>query len=381
MTRSLKPRFQGWFREEDTPFLRRADADEHEAQENPDHAEETVEFRMILPEGIQGWWREEDSPLLQRADLFEYAENPPSSRDKTKSRSGVMRYTGSKGRMELRRWLQFAFHCVHPHHTQFVEAFVGSGGIFFHKSPVASEALNDGNPLIMAIYYAMVHSPKKLHQRLLDVRPVATETLESAQERSYKNALSLLKQTTSLLQEKPLSAKTPLLVDLAAAKLLVHQFSWGGKGHGTFAAMKASSWDAYCSAFPHYAERLAKSKKLRLSQETWTSQGEMPLLDALRTPAYHTPQTLLYLDPPYAGTYQGAYKEGCPTGEFTRQDLKKMLSLATLSGAAWVISGYSDTDDLFPRTWIRFQKVVRCGISPAKALRTEMLWCRLPSRF
>lgn len=188
-----------------------------------------------------------------------------------------------------------------PEHSCYVEPFCGAAALFFMKTPVDAEVLNDINGDLVSLYRVIQHHPEELI-------------------RQFKYALSS-RQVFDWMKEQPTDPLTD--IQRAARFYYLQKLGFGGKVAGrTFGTATTSPPRM---SFTRIEEDLALAH-LRL-QRVYVEH--LPW-DACIT-RYDRPHSLFYCDPPYWGT------EGYGVS-FTLDQYDRMADLARTIKGRMIIS-------------------------------------------
>lgn len=255
----------------------------------------------------------------------------------------VLSYSGAKWR--LAPWILGHL----PKHSTYVEPFFGSGGVYFQKSAVRNEYLNDLSGEIVNFFQVLRDQPVELIHAL-EATPWARAEYDAAFE-----------DCTDSLER--------------ARRLAVRQWqAVGGRDNGRY----PSGWrhngprggggtgsNNVCGLWQRLPERLAvAAKRLRGSQIECR-----PALEVISK--INAPDVLLYVDPPYLGStrdWQTYYREEM-LGE--SQHLELLNALDEHSGMV-VLSGYAS--ELYDTRLSHWARVTKQTQAEAGQTRTEVLW-------
>jgi len=160
---------------------------------------------------------------------------------------------------------------VMPPHERYVEPFCGSAAVFFAKTPVAEEILNDAD--------------KDLIQAFRDIQDLKWSDLDDLYHRNWKPAYQTFH---SLRQQKP--SLKPL--DHLYRFLYLSWFSYS-------ASSRFYKYRRGTSATPNRDELIERIERarLRLARVKLTSEDGLKCIKE-----YDSVETLFYLDPPYPGS-------------------------------------------------------------------------------
>ena len=193
-----------------------------------------------------------------------------------------------------------------PPHTQYCEAFVGGGTMFWKKSPSKNEVINDLDGRITNFYMQlktnfselqkMIHGT--LHSEILHTE--ASEVLEDENETPLRKAWALWVQTNMSFS---------FIINGGYA------FRTTGMGFGT----------------ANKRDRFTEKLSLRLRDVEIFQRDALDLIDLKD----HT-ETLFYLDPPYASSDCGHYKG------YTLDDFERLLSKLKNIKGKFILSSYPE---------------------------------------
>lgn len=229
-----------------------------------------------------------------------------------------------------------------PEHKTYVEPFFGGGAVFFSKTPVKNEIINDLNKEAMNFYYTAKVNKNDLHQAV-------TTTLHS---RSAFNDAEIVYTYPHLF--------TPVkrawaFYTMANQSFSANFTSFGFDRSGTTALKMKNKRESFNDLI---AERLALA----------TIECD----DALKIIArYDTPETFHYVDPPYFNSDCGQYKG------YTEQDFERLMDLLAGIKGKFLMSSYP-SDILTQRTkangWVTRSVEKPIAVhAGAKKLKIEVL--------
>lgn len=240
-----------------------------------------------------------------------------------------------------------------PAHEHYVEPFAGSLSVLLAKKPSKMETVNDLDGDLVTFWRVLRDRPQDL-ERVCALTPHSrTEYLSVRDEGPVGDELEVARRVWVLLTQ-------------GRAGTLRKPTGWRH-----FVVPRGSSigmpgyLDGYLSRVMPAAERLHQ-----------VSLEALPAIDLIRKYG-RDPETLLYIDPPYASSTRvpGQYKHEMETDDEHRELAEALHGCA----AAVVLSGYpSELYDveLYP-TWSRVEIASMTGNGVEKA-RTEVLWSNRP---
>lgn len=198
-------------------------------------------------------------------------------------------------------------------HTVYVEPFFGGGAVFFaREKPVVTnsdhyrEVINDSSKELINLYRVARDQPEAFY-RTLELTPYSRE--------DHRLSKQILKNPGDY---SDLDRAWAYYVDINqsfANKLL------SGWGTGVVSRNLCDTWNNRINRLP---ECLARLKETHIECDD--------ALSVIRR--WDSPQTLMYLDPPYPGTNLGHY-DG-----YTIEDWKNLCDLLDESQCSYVLSNY-----------------------------------------
>ena len=238
-----------------------------------------------------------------------------------------------------------------PPHSHYVEAFAGSLAVLLAKPRARMETVNDldGN---------LMHFWRILRDRPADLQRVCTLTPHSRAE--YAAAQDL--DTADELER--------------ARRVWV----WLTQARGS--GMRATGWRQYMDpagssvSMPGYLAGYVARMFPTAERLTGVSLEALPALDIIRRYG-HSPDVLLYLDPPYLSSTRNSSKYRQEMGG--EADHRELAEAARSCRASVVLSGYRSPlyDDLYG-DWHRAEISTATGQGGTWSARTEVLWSNRP---
>lgn len=196
----------------------------------------------------------------------------------------------------------------------YLEAFAGSGAVFFNKQPGAVETINDLDGDIVNLFCVLREHPDEL-KRVLSLTPYSREEYD----RSFEPC------------EEPVEKARRFMVKTTQAIGAKMDGKCGWRNHKQMKiGGTACKWGGICDTIDIAAARLRGDT---------THLVQIEHMDALRLiERYNSKDALLYLDPPYVRSSRKSgrlYKH-----EMDDTDQRHMLELVKKSKAKIVLSGY-----------------------------------------
>lgn len=217
-----------------------------------------------------------------------------------------------------------------PKHTVYVEPFCGSGAVMFAKPwPAISnqdhyrEVLNDTNQLIYD-FFTVLQSPEK--QQALITRLQFTPY----HEHFYKMAKEICQDKEGKFSQEDRAWAFFVSISMSFANKL--NCGWG---RTLFKYNQAATWRF--STVPHLEDILT-----RLNGVYFSCQDALVCIDQ-----WDSPQTFLYVDPPYVGTAQGHYSG------YKQEDLNALIAKLSNCQSSFILSGYDNP--AYPKEWERWE--------------------------
>lgn len=228
-------------------------------------------------------------------------------------------------------------------HFHYAEPYFGSGAVFFSKPASGHEVINDINGDVVNFWRVLRDSTEELCWAL-ETTPWARQELEASRAPS----------------DDPVEAARRFAVRAwqSRASDMSKAVGWRSRGSKQRAGGMSDRWRKLPDQLRAVAWRL--------------SDAEIEHQDALRVIERHnTPDTLLYLDPPYV--FDTARTQTLYANEADNDHHEKMLELALIHTGQVVISGYDS--DLYNDLLSEWRKVeFNPGKVESGAKRTEVLW-------
>lgn len=192
-----------------------------------------------------------------------------------------------------------------PEHKSYVEPFFGGGAVFFSKTPVRSEIINDINREAVNFYYTAKVEAEDLHKAISTTLHSRTAYQDAEIVYTYPHLFTPLKRAWAFHT-------------MANQSFSANFSSFGFCRTGTTALKIHNKRESFNNLI---AERLSKT----------TIECD----DAVKIIArYDTADTFHYVDPPYFNSNCGQYKG------YTEQDFERLLNtLASVKGK-FLLSSY-----------------------------------------
>ncbi len=252
----------------------------------------------------------------------------------------VLRYHGGKWR--LAPWIIDHF----PPHRIYVEPFGGAASVLLRKPRCYAEVYNDLDGEVVNVF-RVLRNPTQAREleRLLRLTPFAREEFE----------LSYLTDGDPIEQ-----ARRTIIRAFMGFGSNAHNRSTGFRSNSNRSGTTpAHDWMHYPDMVPLFAERLRG-----------VVIENRPAIEVIRR--HDGPQTLHYIDPPYAEETRGAGQFGNYRHEMSAEEHADLAgALQTVSGAV-VISGYRC--DLYDTLYADWQRVERETHADGARPRIECLW-------
>ncbi|MGN0817706.1 MAG: DNA adenine methylase [Candidatus Coproplasma sp.] len=234
--------------------------------------------------------------------------------------NSILKYPGGKWR--IADWIISFF----PKHKVYVEPYFGSGALFFRKEPSYIETINDINGDIVNLFKVCREQPEEL-AAALTFTPYSRNEYVSCYDTSVGNE-----------------------VERARRLIVRHHQSFGTTNSNL------NTWRNSQSAnSPRTAAEWKRLPNIVLEISERLKDAQIECLDALKLiERYNSPDTLLYLDPPYM---QGLRKRGMYKYEMTDSQHEELISLILSSKSKIILSAYDN--DLYNRSlkgWFTSEK-------------------------
>ena len=233
-------------------------------------------------------------------------------------------YYGSKS--NLFKWIlsYFPKNYVDLH---YIEPFFGAGTLFFNKKPSKLETINDIDPAISTFYKVLKNTPNELIKKIDEI----------------------------LITEKAFKAYQPILankkksddMETAIAVFICYNMSFSSHFRGAFSKM--SKVNIFKKNIKTNNPKYLFLKKL---QSLYLLSRRLSLTNLLNRDAINiikynnNENTFFYLDPPYPGAVQSAYK--C---QFSEKDFKNLLDCLKVTKAKFLLSCYKREWMNIPKRW------------------------------
>ena len=261
----------------------------------------------------------------------------------------IFRYPGSK--WSIADWIIDHFPEGYERMV-YLEPFVGSGAVFFNKTPGAVETINDLDSNIVNLFCVLREQPEEL-KRVLTLTPYSREEYDRAFEPCedpLEKARRYIVKTTQAIGAKLAGSSKCGWRNHKQMKIGGTACKWGGITDTVDAAAA------------------------RLRGDT-THLVQIEHMDALRLiERYDHPDVLMYLDPPYL---RSSRKSGALYAiEMDMVGQKQLLSLITQSHAKIIISGYEN--DLYNDALTGWRKDSTMSQTTSTEMATETIWMNYP---
>lgn len=264
-------------------------------------------------------------------------------------------YFGGKSR--LAEWISGLF----PPHRVYVEPFMGSGAVFFAKSPAKHEILNDLDGDVVNFFKVLRDSFEEL-ELACRLTPYARQEYAEA-----------------VVAEEPTDP-----VERARRWFVLSTQSFGaiskrGTGWSTSIVQNSNNPRTVRNRIGRFAPAAA-----RLAEATIEQRDALTIVKQ-----YDAPDAVMYLDPPYLGDTRTSHRDGRrPNGDYvhefaTNEEHRELSLVVETLQAHVIISGYDSTlyDELYA-DWHRLERQVLARASQRRGggidHRTEVLWSNRP---
>ena len=261
----------------------------------------------------------------------------------------IFRYPGSK--WSIAGWIISHFPEGYERMV-YLEPFVGSGAVFFNKTPGAVETINDLDSGIVNLFRVLREQPEEL-KRVLSLTPYSREEYDRAFEPCddpLEKARRYMVKTTQAIGAK--------MAGTSKCGWRNHkQMKIGGT---------ACKWAGITDTIDTAAARLRGNT---------THLVQIEHMDALRLiERYDNSDVLMYLDPPYV---RSSRKSGALYAhEMDLAGQKQLLSLITQSRAKIIISGYES--ELYNTALAGWHKDSTMTQTTSAEMATETIWMNYP---
>lgn len=191
----------------------------------------------------------------------------------------MFKYPGAKWR--LTDWIISYF----PEHHSYLEAFFGSGGVFFSKTPSNIETVNDMDGDIVNLFWWIQHDPEKL-ANAIHWTPYARDIYEEAFQQQYTETDSFQRAVYFFIR----------MMMGHGFRTTCEHVGWKNDIQG-----RAKSYAATC--WVETPERImAAAERLRGVQVE-----NRPAVEVIKR--MNSPKVLIYADPPYVLGTRGNRKQ------------------------------------------------------------------------
>ncbi len=193
-----------------------------------------------------------------------------------------------------------------PAHQIYCEPFFGGGAVFWAKSPIKTEIINDYNGMVVNFYRQLRENFTEL-KKVIDATPYSRE--------SYKQAM--------VVYDHPY-----IFNELTKAWAF-----WVGTIQGF--SNKIGSWR---SSQPRAKESLLNSNKKLLINEDMSERLNLVQIENIDAvdliKRMDSPDSFFYIDPPYVGANQGHY------GGYSQQHFDELLECLSSIKGKFLLSSY-----------------------------------------
>lgn len=218
--------------------------------------------------------------------------------------TSILKYPGAKWR--IADWIIMHF----PAHKVYLEPFFGSGGVFFNKEPSYLETINDLNGDIVNLFKVCRERPAEL-ANAIDFTPWARE--------EYTNCYEIAGDE----------------VERARRTLVRHHQSFGTTNCNLNTWRNSQTYNS-----PRCPKQWSELPETVLKICGRLKDAQIENTDALTLiKRYNSPETLIYLDPPYL---QSLRKRNLYKCEMTDKQHADMLELIKSSKSKICLSAYDN---------------------------------------
>lgn len=246
----------------------------------------------------------------------------------------LLKYPGSKWR--IAKWIISHF----PEHKVYCEPFFGSGAVFFNKSSVYIETINDLDGNVVNLFRVCRDHPEEL-ARLVEMTPFARDEFRACYEKT-DDPIEQARRTIVRYHQSFGTANSS-------------RNSW--KNTQTYGGPRCDTmWNYLPTAILECVERL--------------KQVQIENIDAVElVQRYDDPNTLIYCDPPYL---QSLRKRSIYACEMNEQQHIELLNVLKASRSMVVISGYDS--ELYNRELANWHTDEIVTTAQMGLPRTEKIW-------
>ena len=233
-----------------------------------------------------------------------------------------------------------------PTHKIYLEPFFGSGAVFFNKSPVNCEVLNDLDSQVINLFKVIRDDSVEL-QRAIDLTPYSREEYVE----SYNSYGAPLEQARKFL----------VRANMARAGMQYYNSSWRHAGPVLGAKSKqrvVGAWNDLPTIIGMAAKRLKDAEIENVNA-----------FDLIKK--YNHKECLIYVDPPYLLSLrrQRYYNEEMTEDE----EHSKLISLLKLHRGYVMISGYAS--ELYDNELTEWDSIEIETQAEQGKKRIEKIWC------
>jgi DNA adenine methylase len=231
--------------------------------------------------------------------------------------NSVFTYHG--GKQSLKDWIISKF----PSHTVYCEPFFGSGAVYFGKTSVKTNVINDKSDEIINFFKQLRDNGEELIRRL-HLTPYSRQ--------EYFNCREKIKEDNWKDQ-----------IERARCFFVIVQSSFmGTASKRQKAGFRTSKLPEYLT-FIHKVENLSKFI-------SFLKYAVIENLDALECiKKYDTPTTLFYLDPPYS------LSECRYTHKYSKDQYRALLKTLDKIKGKFALSNYEEIEEIpHPKNWNRY---------------------------
>jgi len=258
--------------------------------------------------------------------------------------------------MDCMGWLQ----SILPHRKIFVDVFGGSASVLLNRPISKLEVYNDLNSDVVNFYRVLRHNPKELIQRL-------EFTIHSREEWDF------CKKTLTMTPDETLD--DPIERAARWYYLIQYSFLGGGRHFARIVTVSSAVAGTLNTKLPRFWAIHNRIQRVQFENCHW----EEILFD------FDSKDTVFYLDPPYYGVDQSAYKCKMRSELEHRQLLKSIYDLkgfVALSG--YENNLYAEYNDMWTNIYYFNRKDrasprgeyshIREGKQGARQVKREVLW-------
>ncbi|SCM82390.1 conserved hypothetical protein [uncultured Sporomusa sp.] len=253
----------------------------------------------------------------------------------------ILRYPGAK--WNIAKWI-----CAHmPPHEVYLDAYFGSGGVFFTKPPSRVETINDIDGDVVNLFQVLRKSPQELADMVRFTPYARAEFLPVI------GACGVLQKTGDSLEN---ARRFLVRCWMAHGTRTSDRSGWRHDVQGRQGKNVARMWQGVPDRILEYAERL-RDAQIECK----------PALEVIKR--YRYPQVLIYADPPYVlSTRRGRMY----ANEMTDTDHIELLETLELHPGPVLLSGYAC--ELYDSRLQHWERRTRQTTAEKGQSRQEVLW-------